>query len=74
MINWYPAWFFEICDSSLANDWVCSFFDAEPTMVLGPEFVAKDKVSYAAMVELQDEQVQRFWRRLDSRKQEEDVT
>ena len=70
-ISWLPSWFFEVSDSSLRSDWICSLFDSEPTMVLGPEFVAKDTASYAAIVELEDEQVQRFWRRLDARKQEE---
>ena len=72
MINWYPSWFFEISGSSLPDDWICNLFDGEPTMVVGPEFVVKDIASYCAMVELEDEQVQRFWRRLDTRNQRQD--
>lgn len=66
MINWYPAWFFEVCESALPNDWICNLFDGEPAMIIGPKFVAKDIDSYAAMVELEDDLVQQFWRRLDA--------
>lgn len=66
MISWYPTWFFEVSDHSIPHDWICSAFEDEPKLVIGPEFVAKDIASYCAMVELSDEQVQRFWRRLDA--------
>ena len=35
-------------------------------MIIGPDFIAKDKESYIAMVELQADQVDRFWKRIDA--------
>jgi hypothetical protein len=68
IVSWLPAWFFEVCESTLPNDWICSLFDCEPTMILGPEFVAKDVASYAAMVELEADSVRQFWHRLHNQK------
>jgi hypothetical protein len=64
MINWYPAWFFEVSDSSMPNDWICSLLTGDLQMVLGPDFVAADEASYNRMVELESESVAAFWRRL----------
>jgi hypothetical protein len=51
-IAWLPTWFFESCDSSIAKDWICTFFSGELQMVMGPSFVAKDLECYNQMVEL----------------------
>jgi hypothetical protein len=71
MIRWYPAWFFETFDTSVPTDWICSMFNGEPSMVVGPRFLAESISSYNSMVELEDDLVQQFWRRLDSQKKEE---
>ncbi len=42
-------------------------------MVIGPEFVARDQAAYRAMVELEADQVGRFWKRVDLLS-EEDVS
>jgi hypothetical protein len=65
MPSWLPAWFFEVVDRSMPADWICSLFVEDPTLVLGPEFVAQTQEAYAAMVELHPEQVDRFWKRFD---------
>jgi hypothetical protein len=61
---WLPGWLFDIVDRTLAQDWIVNLFESEPTLVMGPEFLAKDLASYIAMVELQTAQVEEFWQRL----------
>lgn len=36
-------------------------------MILGPSFVARHEASYSSMVELDPEQVDRFWQRVEAR-------
>ena len=67
---WEAAWLFNLLDKSVPDDWTCSVFEDEPILVLGPEFIAKDVVSYVAMVELEAQQVSRFWERIEARKRE----
>jgi hypothetical protein len=64
---WVPAWFFSMSDSSIPDDWVCSAFQHQPALVVGPPQVASDLESYARMVELDSEQVRMFWERVDAR-------
>src|SRR5688500_16950175 len=61
--GWRPAWLFDFVDSAVPTDWICSMFHDKPALVLGPEFVAGSQERYAAMVELEPEQVKRFWKR-----------
>lgn len=63
---WYPAWLFDVVEPSIPDDWVCKVFREEPSLVLGPEFIAKSIDSYADMVELVPDQVDRFWKRVFS--------
>ena len=66
--SWKPAWLFGAADNSLDEDWICSVFpDDEPQLVIGPRFLAQDLASYSQMVELEPEQVKRFWKRLEAR-------
>ncbi len=64
---WLPAWLFEVVDPGLPADWICNVFHDEPALLLGPEFVAKDQAAHASMVELEADQVERFWKRVESR-------
>lgn len=64
---WVPAWFLLVEDRTIPDDWICSSFQDEPVLVLGPPFVAKDQESYARMVELDPNQVDAFWKRVDAR-------
>jgi hypothetical protein len=66
--TWEPMWLFDLQDRTLPDDWICNLFHDEPSMVLGPEFVARDEESYGAMVELEAEQVDLFWKRVESRR------
>jgi hypothetical protein len=68
MIGWRPGWLFDVVDSSLPADWICQVFHSQVSLVMGPEFIAKDEAAYAAMVDLDDDQVERFWRRVDAQK------
>jgi hypothetical protein len=68
---WLPAWLFEVVDAALPPDWICCVFREEPALVLGPEFVAKDQQAYASMVELEADQVDRFWKRVEAQRAEE---
>lgn len=63
---WLPAWLFEVIDPTPPHDWICNLFQDEPALLLGPEFIAKDQAAYTSMVELEADQVDRFWGRLES--------
>lgn len=65
MINWYPSRIFRIVDASVPEDWICSLFPGELQMVVGPRFLAENESSYTRMVELDDELVTQFWKRID---------
>ncbi len=41
-------------------------FHDEPALLLGPDFVAKDQAAHASMAELEADQVDRFWKRIES--------
>jgi hypothetical protein len=62
---WVSSWFFEVRDPSIPSDWICNAFHDEPLLVIGPDFIARDRESYGAMVELDAEQVDRFWKRAE---------
>jgi hypothetical protein len=70
--SWRASWLFDVADHSIPSDWICTFLHDEPSMLLGPEFVVKDEESYGAMVELEAEQVDRFWKRVESTQRETD--
>ena len=61
---WEEAWAFDLVDSAIPADWICSVFQEQPRLVLGPSFVAESVEAYETMVEIHPEQVLRFWRRL----------
>lgn len=67
---WYPLALFEGTKGKLPSDWECRFFPGNGvrglTMLLGPEFVVQDEGAYQRMVELDPEQVNHFWTRVDS--------
>lgn len=67
---WKPAWLFDVVDRAVPTDWICSTFHDDPSLVLGPEFIAGGQERYAAMVELEPEQVERFWKRIEQRCQD----
>jgi hypothetical protein len=65
---WLPSWIFEVTDSTAAPDWICNPIpreDGSSLLLIGPEFVAKDEVAYNEMVELDADQMERFWERVD---------
>lgn len=66
-VSWEPAWLFYVIDSSIPADWICNFFREEPSLILGPPFVARDVDSYASMVELESAVVNQFWARVKLR-------
>jgi hypothetical protein len=65
--NWEPAWLFDVVDSAIPGDWICSAFHDDPALVLGPDFIARSLEEYVAMVELDPQQVERFWNRIAGR-------
>jgi len=66
-ITWLPAWFFEVCEPTVPDDWICSLPRENLQMVLGPKSVAADESSYNRMVELDPESVAAFWQRVDAK-------
>ncbi|WP_437779222.1 hypothetical protein [Sorangium sp. So ce1097] len=71
--SWRASWLFDVVERSIPTDWICNILHEEPAMLLGPEFVAKDEDSYGAMVELEAEQVDRFWKRVNARRIEDET-
>ena len=67
IIAWLPAWFFEVCDTSLPSDWVCNFTGSNLQMIIGPKFVAANESSYNRMVELDSKSVEEFWQQFKTR-------
>jgi hypothetical protein len=66
--SWEASWLFDIDDTSLPADWICTLLQDDPSMLVGPAFVVKNEEAYGAMVELHADQVDRFWQRLESLK------
>jgi hypothetical protein len=73
----YPAWqpylLFNVVDTFLPSDWRCNCVrtsEGASALLLGPEFVVRDEQSYQGMVELYAEQVDRFWKRINSLSQQ----
>lgn len=69
----YPAWqpyiIFKIMDMTLPPDWRCNCVgtsDGGIALLVGPEFVVQDEQSYNDMVESNADQIDRFWKRIDS--------
>ena len=62
---WHAAWLFDVVDPSVPDDWSVSIFRTEPSLVVGPPFVARDLDAYARMVQLEMAEVDEFWKRLD---------
>lgn len=63
--DWYDSWLFEVIDSTLPSDWICNtFYTSEPTIVIGPDFIAKDQEAYGRMVEGEPNEEFLFWKRL----------
>lgn len=67
--GWEPAWLFDVVDPAVPADWICSTFHDDPSLVLGPEFIASSTEHYRAMVELEPAQVEKFWKRVAQRRQ-----
>jgi hypothetical protein len=61
---WLPAVLFDLEDATLPSDWICNIFQQEPTLVLGPRFVANSLDVYRKMVELEADSVTQFWERV----------
>ena len=66
--SWEASWLFDVDDTSLPADWICNLLHDDPSMLLGPAFVAMSEEAYGTMVELHADQVDRFWKRLESLK------
>src|SRR5688572_26007069 len=62
--SWKPSWLFDIVDSAMPEDWICMTYHGDPTLVVGPEFIASSLEAYTAMVELEPHQVEKFWKRV----------
>ena len=60
MPRFLPAWLFRQVDSSMPPGWICSCFEGEVTMVIGPAFIAESVEAYTDLVELVPDQVRRF--------------
>lgn len=63
---WIPSSLFSVIDSHLRVDWIFRELDDEVTFVLGPEFIARDKEAYGALVELRPDAVEHFWKYVET--------
>lgn len=68
VISWMPSGAFKVVDHSMPRDWIANMIDEEVSLIIGPDFVARDKEAYADMVELDSEKVRLFHHRLEKRK------
>ena len=68
VISWMPSGAFKVVDHSMPTDWIANLIDEEVSLIIGPEFIARDKETYADMVELDSEKVRLFYHRLEKRK------
>lgn len=66
--SWEASWLFEVVNRTVPEDWICNVFQEDPLLVLGPEFIARDRASYGAMVDLEADQVDLFWKRVEARR------
>lgn len=64
--SWRASWLFHLVNAAVPGDWICNVLHQEPLLLLGPEFIAKDGASYGAMVELEADQVDLFWKRIEA--------
>jgi hypothetical protein len=71
--GWYTSNFFETVDATIPSNWICSFSSDEPTLIIGPNFIAFSLDSYRAMVELEPESVVNFWQYVSERESEANV-
>jgi len=63
--TWDYPWMFEVLDGAVPDDWIVNCFDGAVSMIVGPEFLAKNVEAYQEFVELVPEAVQRMrerWR------------
>lgn len=70
---WLPACLFDVTDSVVSSDWICSLFRDDPVLVAGPAFVAQDQAAHARMVGLEAHEVDLFWKRVQALTDEEDA-
>jgi hypothetical protein len=71
--HWYISKFFETVDAQIPSNWICNFSSDEPTIIIGPDFMASSLDSYRAMVELEPESVANFWQYVSERESEADI-
>jgi hypothetical protein len=64
--TWRPSFLFEVIDPAIPADWIGNTFAGEPQLIIGPNFVAESVAAYEAMVQLEPEPTEAFWRRLVS--------
>lgn len=64
--SWKPGWLFDVKDARLPADWTSNLFQSELSLVIGPDFLLRDEDAYRRMVELDADQVRRFWARIDA--------
>ena len=60
--SWIPRSLFECSDLSIPNDWIYTQMGDVLKSVHGPEFIARDEESYNALVSLEPDAVDRFWK------------
>ena len=70
--SWCAGWLFDTTDEAVPSDRICTLLHEEPSLLLGPEFVARDEDAYGFMVELEADQVDRFWKRVEALKASHD--
>lgn len=69
IVVWLPYRFFIVVDRSIPDDWECNMLHDQLQLILGPAFVVESEDAYVGMVEGWPEQIDRFWKRLEQRKQ-----
>ena len=65
IISWRLYCVFTVVDRALPPDWECNVFPGSVRLVMGPAFICESEAAYSAMVELEPDQVERFWQRVN---------
>lgn len=63
--HWYPSVYFDVYDPTIPHDWICNVLSTGPPLIIGPEFIGRDYLSYSDMLTKEPEPIRLFFERLE---------
>lgn len=71
--NFIPSMAFKATDEKLPSSWFCNLLNEDGvSMIVGPSFISQSIELYSAMIDLEPEQVNKFWGEIESLKATEE--